>query len=142
MGPTRGLVRLYAGAPTTVRRDQRTRRFFLGLRAQEPGPSPALCGPDYTPKMVAAMASCSAAIARLDVGISVSSVASAWARRAAWSGYTRALQLQSAEIDEIDVFSWGCGLQIPGRPLRSTTVDLFDRFEVWATAMADPDPLA
>src|SRR3546814_3645323 len=78
----------------------------------------------------------------LDVGISVSSVASAWARRAAWSGYTRALQLQSAEIDEIDVFSWGCGLQIPGRPLRSTTVDLFDRFEVWATAMADPDPLA
>src|SRR3546814_612093 len=92
--------------------------------------------------MVAAMASCSAAIARLDVGISVSSVASAWARRAAWSGYTRALQLQSAEIDEIDVFSWGCGLQIPGRPLRSTTVDLFDRFEVWATAMADPDPLA
>src|SRR3546814_5864213 len=73
---------------------------------------------------------CSAAIARLDVGISVSSVASAWARRAAWSGYTRALQLQSAEIDEIDVFSWGCGLQIPGRPLRSTTVDLFDRFEV------------
>lgn len=105
-------------------------------------PSPARFGPDYTPKMVAAMASCSAAIARLDVRISVSSVASAWVRRAAWSGYTRALQLQSAEIDEIDVFSWGCGLQIPGRPLRSTTVDLFDRFDAWAAALADRDPLA
>src|SRR3546814_18574232 len=87
------------------------------------------------------MASFSSAFSRLDVGISVSSVASAWARRAAWSGYTRALQLQSAEIDEIAVFSWGCGLQIQGRQLRSTTVDLFDRFEVWATAMAAPNPL-
>src|SRR3546814_15145200 len=90
-------------------------------------PSPARFGPDYTPKMVAAMASCSAAIARLDVGISVSSVASAWARRAAWSGYTLPLQLQPAEIDEIDVFSWGCGLPIPGRPRRPPTVRHDDR---------------
>jgi len=69
--------------------------------------------------MVAAIASCTAAIARLDARISVSSVASAWRRRAAWSGYAKALQLQSAEIDEIDVFSWGCGIQIASRPLRS-----------------------
>ena len=69
-------------------------------------------------------------------------MASAWARRAAWSGYTRALQLQSAEIDEIDVFSWGCGLQIPGRPLRSTNLDLFDGFPAWEAALRDPDPLA
>lgn len=92
--------------------------------------------------MVAAIASCTAAISRLDARICVSSAAAAWQRRAAWSGYTRALQLQSAEIDEIDVFSWGCGLQIPGRPLRSTTVDLFDRFASWETALRDPDTLA
>ncbi|WP_231472272.1 hypothetical protein [Novosphingobium sp. CECT 9465] len=92
--------------------------------------------------MVSAIASCTAAITRLDARFCVSSVASAWARRAAWSGYTRALQLQSAEIDEIDVFSWGCGLQIPGRPLRSTNLDLFDRFPAWEAALRDPDPLA
>lgn len=74
-------------------------------------------GPGYSPKMVAAIASCTGAISRLDARICVSSVAGAWNRRAAWSGYTKALQLQSAELDEIDVFSWGCGLQIPGRPL-------------------------
>src|SRR3546814_20545702 len=75
------------------------RVYFGSLLGVNLVPSPARFGPDYTPKMVAAMASCSAAVARLDVRISVSSVASAWARRAAWSGYTRALQLQSAEID-------------------------------------------
>lgn len=95
-----------------------------------------------TPQMAAAIASCTASISRLDARISVSSAASAWNRRATWSGYARALQLQSAEVDEIDVFSWGCGLQIPGRPLRSTTLDLFDRFDAWAAALADPDPLA
>lgn len=99
-------------------------------------------GPGYTPKMVSAVASCTAAISRLDARFSVSSVASAWSRRAAWSGYARALQLQSAEIDEIDVFSWGCGLQIPGRPLRSTTLDQFDRFEEWTTALGSLDSLA
>ena len=105
-------------------------------------PSSAGNGPNYSPKMAAALASCTAAIARLDARCSTSLVASAWTRRAAWSGYARALQLQSAEIDEIDVFSWGCGLQIPGRPLRSTTVDLFDRFDEWAAALSKQDPLA
>ncbi|WP_336975328.1 hypothetical protein [Sphingobium aromaticiconvertens] len=103
---------------------------------------PAFFGPDYSPKMVAAIASCTAAICRLDARFTVSSVASAWTRRAAWSGYAQALCLQSAEIDEIDVFSWGCGLQIPGRPLRSTTIDLFDRFAEWTTALGNHDPLA
>src|SRR3546814_3017232 len=100
------------------------RVYFGSLLGVNLVPSPARFGPDYTPKMVAALASCSAAIARLDVRISVSSVASAWARRAAWSGYTRALQLQSAEIDELDVFSWGCGLQIPGRRSEEPTSEL------------------
>lgn len=81
-------------------------------------PSPARFGPEYTPKMVAAIASCTAAIARLDARIMTSSVASAWRRRAAWMGYTRALQLQAIEIDEIDVFSWGCELKIANRALR------------------------
>jgi hypothetical protein len=88
-------------------------------------------GPSYTAKITATIATCSAAIARLDTRFSVSSVSSAWLTRAAWSGYARALQLQSVEIDEIDVFSWGCGLQIPGRPHRATTIDPFDHFDEW-----------
>ncbi|MBV1692567.1 hypothetical protein KRR38_34280 [Novosphingobium sp. G106] len=92
--------------------------------------------------MASAIASCTGAIARLDARVCVSSVASAWNRRAMWSGYARALQLQSAELDEIDVFSWGCGLQIPGRALRATNLDQFDRFDEWQAALADPDRLA
>jgi hypothetical protein len=99
-------------------------------------------GPEYSPKMAAAIASCTGAIARLDARFSNSSVASAWSRRAAWSGYAKALQLQSAEIDEIDVFSWGCGLQIAGRPIRATNVDLFDRFGEWEAALRCDDPLS
>lgn len=99
-------------------------------------------GPVYSPPMVTAIAACTAAISRLDARVSVSSAASAWHRRAAWSGYTKALQLQSAEIDEIDVFSWGCGLQIPGRPLRATHLDHFDHFDAWQASLADPDQLA
>lgn len=79
-------------------------------------PSTRRYGPDYTPPMVAAIASATAAIARLDARICVSPVAKAWAARAAWTGYAKALQLQSAEIDEIDVFSWRCGLPLPHRP--------------------------
>jgi hypothetical protein len=92
--------------------------------------------------MVAAIASCVASISRLDARFSVSSVASAWRRRGAWAGYARALQLQSAEIDEIDVFSWCCGLQIPGRTRRATTIDLFDRFDAWTAALTDRNPHA
>jgi len=79
-------------------------------------PSTRRYGPDYTPPMVAAIVSATAAIARLDARICVSPVAKAWAARAAWTGYAKALQLQSAEIDEIDVFSWRCGLPLPHRP--------------------------
>lgn len=105
-------------------------------------PSPARFGPEYTPKIVAAIASCTAAIARLDARIMVSSVASAWRRRAAWMGYTGALQLQAIEIDEIDVFSWGCELKITGRALRASTVDIFEEFAPWQAALRNPDPFA
>lgn len=99
-------------------------------------------GPDYTPKMVTAIASCSTAIGRLDSRITASPVAKPWAMRAAWSGYAKALQLQSAEIEEIDVFSWGCGLQIPGRPPLPSHLGLFDCFAEWRVAIDDLDILA
>lgn len=105
-------------------------------------PSPALYGVDYDPGMVSAIAACTGAIARLDARNSVTLMASAWASRAAWSGYARALQLQSAEVEEIDVFSWTCGLRLPGRPLHSTVIDLSDRFSGWTQAIAEPDPFA
>lgn len=99
-------------------------------------------GPDYTPKMVAAIAAATAAIARLDTRIIVSPVAKAWGTRAAWTGYAKALQLQLAEIDEIDVFSWGCGLKLTGRPALPSHLDLFDRFADWRAALDEVDPLA
>lgn len=91
--------------------------------------------------MVSAIASTTAAIARLDARICVSPVAKSWATRAAWTGYARALQLQSAEIEEIDVFSWGCGLPLPQRPAIPSYLDLFDRFEEWRAAMVAEDRL-
>lgn len=99
-------------------------------------------GPDYTPKMVTAIAAATATIARLDARIIASPVAKPWAMRATWSGYARALQLQSAEVEEIDVFSWGCDLGIPGRPPLPSHLDLFDRFEEWRASLDDPDTLA
>lgn len=99
-------------------------------------------GPDYTPKMVTAIAAATATIARLDARIIASPVAKPWAMRATWSGYARALQLQSAEVEEIDVFSWGCDLRIPGRPPLPSHLNLFDRFEEWRASLDDPDTLA
>jgi hypothetical protein len=75
------------------------------------------------------------AIGELGGRVSASSVRSAWQRRAAWSGYARAMQLQGAEIDEVDLFSWGCGLSLPGRARRVTLVDEFDAFAPWWTQM-------
>lgn len=76
-----------------------------------------------------------AAIARLDARISASFVARPWYLRACWSGYWRALRLQGAEIDEIDVFSWGCGVDIPDRQPRATVIDDFAPFEAWRQTM-------
>ena len=99
-------------------------------------------GPEYSPQMVRSLTSCVAAIARLDARITVSPVADAWRYRAAWSGYAKALQLQSVEIDEIDVFSWACDLKIAGRQLRSSTIDHFEDFTAWHDSLRDPDLLA
>lgn len=77
----------------------------------------------------------SIAIGRLDAHVSASLAANAWSLRAAWTGYTRALQLVGVEIDEIDVFSWGSGVRVPHRPHRLTLVDSFARFAPWRDRM-------
>src|SRR3546814_8423635 len=59
--------------------------------------------------------------------------------RAAWTGYARALQVQSTEIEEIALVSWGCGLKIPGRPAIPSHVDLVDRWDDWRAALRDTD---
>jgi hypothetical protein len=79
------------------------------------------------------------AISTLSGRISVSSVRGAWQRRAAWQGYARAMQLQGSEIDDVDVFGWGCGLPLPGRPKRITLVDEFAAFAPWWEQMLETD---
>jgi hypothetical protein len=73
----------------------------------------------------------SVSIGRLDALVSASSVARAWSLRASWTGYARALRLQGVEIDDIDVFSWGSGVIVPGRPRFQTTIDYFSAFAPW-----------
>lgn len=73
----------------------------------------------------------SVAIGRLDAHVSGSYAANTWSLRAAWTGYARALQLVGAEIDEVDVFSWGSGVHVPHRPHRQTLVDSFASFVPW-----------
>lgn len=72
-----------------------------------------------------------ARIGELSGRISASSVRLPWQRRAAWSGYARAMQLQGIEIDEADIFSWACELTLPGRRRRVTVIDEFDAFAPW-----------
>lgn len=99
-------------------------------------PFPTLTSLAWTPELATLLETASLAIGRLDTQVCASSVASAWRLRAAWTGYARALQLQSVEIDEIDVFSWGCGLVLPQRAPRSSVADDFAPFLLWRTAMA------
>ena len=77
------------------------------------------------------------AISRLDARVSRSLVAIGWTQRATWTGYARALQLQGGEIDEIDVFSWGCGLPLPARPRRASHSDEFADLAPWLTRLRE-----
>ena len=86
--------------------------------------------------MAAALERASAATGRLDARICATSVAAPWTRRAAWSGYARALPLQGFELEEIDVFSWGCTLPLPGRPRPTTVEDPFAQFAPWQAEFA------
>lgn len=96
-------------------------------------------GPPYTAEFVRSLARCTGAITALNARISVSPVARPWQIRAAWSGYTTALQLQGVEVDEIDVFSWGCGLRLPARPRISTHLDPFEEFAAWQRMLKEHD---
>ena len=99
-------------------------------------PSPALPSVAWTVELATLLETASLAIGRLDARVCASSVAPAWRLRAAWTGYTRALQLQSVEIDEIDVYSWGCGLVLPRRAPRSSVGNAFAAFVPWQNALA------
>lgn len=65
----------------------------------------------------------------------MSLVGQTWRRQAAWSGLARGLQLQGEEIDEVDVFSWGSGVPLPGRGVRATMDDPFGTFPKWWDAL-------
>lgn len=73
----------------------------------------------------------SVSIGRLDALVSASFASPAWTLRASWTGYARALRLQGVEIDDIDVFSWGSGVPVPGRPRFQTIIDHFAAFTPW-----------
>lgn len=73
---------------------------------------------------------------RLDARISGSSLRQTWLLRASWMGFARALQLSGVEIDDIDVFSWGVGVSLPGRPGRNTLTDLYATFPGWRERLA------
>lgn len=93
--------------------------------------SSALTSLPWSDPLAAALEHAARTIGRLDARISASPARSAWQTRAAWTGYAKALQLQGVEIDEIDVFAWGCALPLPGRPRFSTLDDPFDGFARW-----------
>lgn len=83
------------------------------------------------PHLAVALEAAVARISELSGRISASSVAIPWRRRAAFAGYARGLQLQGVEIDDVDVFSWACGISLPGRPRRTTVIDEFGALAPW-----------
>jgi hypothetical protein len=94
-------------------------------------PLPDLSEPVWTSKLVTVLERAASSIGRLDARVSVSPVAAPWSLRASWTGYATALRGQSAEIDEIDIFSRECGVKLPGRPAMPTHVDDPDSLPAW-----------
>ena len=92
----------------------------------------------WTPDLAAALAAAAAAIARLDARICASSFAPAWALRASWTGYARALRLQQFEIEEIDLIAARCELRLAGRKPTSTAGEPLAAYEPWLTRLAEP----
>lgn len=91
---------------------------------------------DAQPSTLVAFEEATRLIARLDGRISGSFVRQPWAVRAGWSGFAAALRLQGGEVDDIDIFSWGCGVPIPHRPRRTSHLDDHDAFGEWACGLA------
>ncbi|EQB10338.1 hypothetical protein [Novosphingobium lindaniclasticum] len=98
-----------------------------------------LCALAWTPDLVSAIADASSAIGRLDARISATVPAPAWHLRASWMGYARALQLQKFEIEEIDIISRECGLQLAGRPRLETAGAPLSALEPWRNRLAEEE---
>lgn len=97
---------------------------------------PDLSEPIWTSRLVARLERAAAAIGRLDARVSASPAAAPWQRRATWTGYTTALRVQGAEIDEIDIFGRECGVNLPGRPPMPTNLDDRDALPIWQRQLA------
>lgn len=94
-------------------------------------PLPDLSEPVWTSKLGTALERAAASIGRLDARVCVSPVAAAWFLRSSWTGYAVALKGQSAEIDEIDIFSRECAINLPGRPTMPTHIDDSGTLHTW-----------
>jgi hypothetical protein len=103
-------------------------------------PIPDLSEPVWTSKLVSALERAAASISRLDARVSVSPAAAPWSVRASWTGYTTALKGQSAEIDEIDIFSRESGVKLPGRPAMPTHVDDPGTLQAWQGRLRQREP--
>lgn len=93
-----------------------------------------------TSKLVSALERAAASIGRLDARVSVSPAAAQWSLRASWTGYATALKGQSAEIDEIDIFSRESGVKLPGRPAMPTHVDDPGTLQAWQERLRQREP--
>lgn len=102
-------------------------------------PLPPLCALAWTPDLVSALADASSAIGRLDARISATTLAPAWHLRASWNGYAKALSLQHLEIEEIDIISRECGLQLAGRPRLKTAAAPFSALDPWRNRLAEKE---
>lgn len=89
----------------------------------------------WSSKLVTALEGAATRIGLLNGRVSNSLVGQTWCRQAAWSGLARGIQLQGYEIDEVDVFSWGSGVPLPGRGVRATMDDPFGAFPKWWDAL-------
>lgn len=98
---------------------------------QMAAPIPDLSVPSWTGPLAHELETTAAAVASLDARISATFCQTAWARRAAWSGYAEALCGQGVEIDEIDIFGQACGLPLPSRTRQSTVGDDLSQLTEW-----------
>ena len=92
---------------------------------------------EWTPDLVAALADASAAIGALDARVSNSLLTVAWQNRVKLTGYAASLRLQHEPIEEVDVFSYFCGLRLPGRAIPETNSDPYAEFAEWEAMLAD-----
>ena len=97
---------------------------------------PDLSEPIWTSRLAARLERAAAAIGRLDARVSTSPTAAPWQRRATWTGYTTALRVQGAEIDEIDIFGRECAVNLPGRRPMPTNLDDHDALPIWQRQLA------